>query len=318
MNDIILEVSQLVKHYGDVKAVNEISFSVSKGEIVALLGPNGAGKTTTVSCITSLSEPDSVGSVKIAGMELQKETTAIRRMIGVCPQELNLYKECTVLENLELQGYLTGINPQETKEKADQLLQITGLEDKKDTYAKNLSGGMQRKLQIARSLINSPKILFLDEPTVGLSPEARIEIWDHIRSLKHDGIAIFMTTHYMEEADELADNVLIMDHGDIIASGPPEELKDKYAGETGVLLETSQAVEVSELLTKNNYRYQQLNAEMFSIKELNGRFPELFKLLQGVDIKELTLKKPTLEDVFLHLTGSSLEEAETQEMEVTA
>jgi len=318
MSRPILEVKHLTKYYADVNAVDDISFEVAKGEIVALLGPNGAGKTTTIRCITSLSEPDSTNSVIFDGIDLQDNIAKVRHMIGVCPQELNLYKECTVMENLQLQGYLSGRDKEDVAVDAKKLIKIIGLEEKIDTFAKNLSGGMKRKLQIGRALISSPKIIFLDEPTVGLSPEARIDIWEYIRSLKQQGISIFLTTHYMEEADTLADRVLIMDNGKIIASGDPEDLKDRYTGKNQVQLRSSEIEEVTRLLENEDYDFKQVNPELILIQGLNGRFPDLFKLLEGRDIKELTIKKPSLEDVFLEITGTAFEDREDQQMEVIA
>jgi len=318
MEQPILEIKHLTKNYKDVKAVDDISFQVAKGEIVALLGPNGAGKTTTIRCITSLSVPDSKDSIFFDGLNLEQNISAVRHMIGVCPQGLNLYNDCTVMENLELQGYLCGIEKQQTRAYAEQLLDIIGLEDKRDTMAKDLSGGMQRKLQIGRALINSPKILFLDEPTVGLSPEARIDIWNYIRSLKDQGISIFLTTHYMDEADTLSDRVLIMDHGKIIASGDPEKLKDQFAGNSQVLLRSTDHEQIRAILDDRQFEYREIDSELFVIHGLNGRFPELFKALEGKDITELTLKKPSLEDVFLEITGIKFEDREEEQMEVIA
>ena len=310
MKKIVLEVKKLRKTYGELIAVNDISFSINESEIVALLGPNGAGKTTTISCLTTLSRPDSMESIKIMGKDLFKNLNESRKLIGVCPQELNLYSLSTVEENLQLQGYLYGIKVKEIKEKIPELLKIVELTDKQNELVKNLSGGMKRRLQIARSLISNPKVIFLDEPTTGLSPESRIEIWKHILLLKQIGLSILLTTHYMEEADQLADRIFIMNKGDIIEQGTPDELKERIIGSNHATIKSPDKDAIENRLKTMGLQYNSINDLEFSIKNINGKFPELFKNLEGLEITELTLKKPTLEDVFLELTGLSLEQKE--------
>lgn len=304
----VLEVAKLKKSFGDLVAVNEISFTIHEGEVVALLGPNGAGKTTTIRCLTTLSKPDSKESILVQNVDLYKNLAESRRLIGVCPQELNLYKDSTVKENLQLQGYLYGFGSKIVNQRVSELLKIVELEDKKKELVKNLSGGMQRRLQIARSLISNPKLIFLDEPTTGLSPESRIEIWNYIKSLKKNGLSLLLTTHYMEEAEQLADRILIMNKGNIIVEGTADELKDKIIGSNQVIVKSSDSVEVETRLKELNLDYTLNNGNEFSVKNINGKFPDLFKHLQGLEIDELALKKPTLEDVFLELTGSRFQE----------
>ena len=308
----VLKVKKLRKSYGSLVAVNNISFSINEGEIVALLGPNGAGKTTTISCLTTLTRPDSTESILIMGKELHKNLNESRKLIGVCPQELNLYKNSTVEENLQLQGYFYGLKPGEINKKIPNLLQIVELTERRNELVKNLSGGMKRRLQIARALISNPKLIFLDEPTTGLSPESRIEIWKHIKSLKKLGLSILLTSHYMEEADQLADRILIMNKGDIIDQGTSDELKERIIGTNQVIIKSPDMAAIEDRLKKINFDFNLVNSNEFSIKNINGKFSELFKKLEGLEITELTLKKPTLEDVFLELTGSRLIQQEHQ------
>ncbi len=307
----ILEVKKLKKSFGNLIAVDEISFFINEGEIVALLGPNGAGKTTTIRCLTTLSKPDSKESVLIVDLDLYENLSVSRKLIGVCPQELNLYKDSTVEENLKLQGYLYKINSKEVDKRVPELLKIVELEDKSKELVKNLSGGMKRRLQIARSLISNPKLVFLDEPTTGLSPETRKELWEYIKSLKNKGISLLLTTHYMEEAEQLADRILIMNKGKIIVEGTADELKEKIIGPNQVIVSCSNHMEVENRLKQMNLSYSLNNESEISVKNINGKFSDLFKYLEGLEINELALKKPTLEDVFLELTGSKFREVDT-------
>lgn len=308
MSTKVLEVSKLKKSFGDLIAVNEISFSIKEGEIIALLGPNGAGKTTTIKCLTTLAKPDYKDSIQIMGKELHENLRESRKLIGVCPQELNLYKDSTVKENLALQGYFYGLPSKIINKKIPELLKIVELEDKENELVKNLSGGMKRRVQIARALISSPKLIFLDEPSTGLSPESRVEIWNHIESLKRAKLSILLTTHYMEEAEQLADRILIMNNGNIIEEGTADELKQKVIGSSQVIIKSPETVEVEKRIKSLQLEFSLSNNSEFSVKNVNGRFTDVFKCLEGIKIDELTLKKPTLEDVFLELTGSKFED----------
>lgn len=307
MKKAVIIVKNLSKTFGKLKAVDDISFTIFEGEVVALLGPNGAGKTTTIRCLTSLSKPDSAQSILIDGLDLTQNLHEARKRIGVCPQELNLYKSATVIENLELQGYYYQLSKEESKKQAEKLLKLINLQDKKHILVKHLSGGMMRRLQIARALIAQPKVIFLDEPTVGLSPESRNDLWNYIRFLRNQGFSILLTTHYMEEADALADRVLIMNKGRIIAEGTSEDLKSKFVGNSQALIKAEDISTVTQKLQLLNMVYTYVSDEEVSIKSLNGRFPELFKQLEGLEITELTIKKPSLEDVFLELTGMRIQ-----------
>jgi ABC-2 type transport system ATP-binding protein len=228
----IIEVKNLVKKFGKIVAVNDISFEVAEGEIFAFLGPNGAGKTTTIKILTTLLNPTS-GDIKIDSASPVADKDKVRRSFGIVFQDPSLDDELTAYENLELHGVLYGMPKALRKSRIEQLLNMVELWDRKDDYVKGYSGGMRRRLEIARGLIHHPKILFLDEPTLGLDPQTRNHIWNYIKELnKSEKITVFFTTHYMEEADRTAERIAIVDHGKIVAQGSPEELKKQTKTET--------------------------------------------------------------------------------------
>lgn len=228
-NQPIIEISHLVKKFGGLTAVNDISLSVPAGDIFAFLGPNGAGKTTTIKIITTILSPTS-GSVRLAGHDLGENPLAVRRSFGIVFQDPSLDDELTAWENMEFHGVLYGVPRATRRTRIKELLEFVELWDRKDDLVKNFSGGMKRRLEIARGLLHHPKILFLDEPTTGLDPQTRNHIWDYIKKLNADErIAVFFTTHYMEEAERAAKTIAVIDHGKIIAQGTAEKLK-KDAG----------------------------------------------------------------------------------------
>jgi ABC-2 type transport system ATP-binding protein len=223
----IIEVKNLTKKFGDFIAVDNISFSVEKGEIFAFLGPNGAGKTTTIKMLTTLLQP-TVGEVKVNGFNLKNERDDVRRSFGIVFQDPSLDDELTAYENMDFHAVLYGENKITRVKRTEELLKLVDLWDRKGDFVKTFSGGMKRRLEIARSLIHTPKVIFLDEPTVGLDPQTRNHIWSYVADLsRKEGVTVFLTTHYMEEADKMADRVVIIDHGKIIGSGTPTELKTK-------------------------------------------------------------------------------------------
>lgn len=223
----IITVKNLVKKFGDLIAVNDISFSVKRGEIFAFLGPNGAGKSTTIKMLTTILSPTS-GEILLDGHNPTHDALQARKSFGIVFQDPSLDDELTAYENIEFHGVLYGVPRETGKERAEQLLKIVELWDRKDELVKNFSGGMKRRLEIARGLLHHPKILFLDEPTQGLDPQTRNHIWSYIQNLnKEEEITIFFTTHYMEEAEKVAGRVDVIDHGHIVAEGTPEELKKK-------------------------------------------------------------------------------------------
>ncbi len=225
----IIEVKNLTKKFGDFTAVNDISFNVEKGEIFAFLGPNGAGKTTTIKMLTTLLDP-SEGEAKVSGFSLKDARDEVRRSFGIVFQDPSLDDDLTAYENMEFHAILYGHDKKDRVVRIEELLKLVDLWDRKKDMVKTFSGGMKRRLEIARSLIHTPTIIFLDEPTVGLDPQTRNHIWSYVVNLsKKEGVTVFLTTHYMEEAEKMADRVVIIDHGKIIGSGTPEELKNSTA-----------------------------------------------------------------------------------------
>ncbi len=225
VSENIIEVKGLTKKFGDFKAVDNVSFNVKKGEMFAFLGPNGAGKTTTIRMLTTLLHPDE-GTVSLNGFNPFKQQDEVRKSFGIVFQDPSLDNELTAFENLEFHSILYGVSKEKRKERIEYLLKFVGLFDRKDSYVKTFSGGMRRRLEIARGLIHHPKVLFLDEPTIGLDPQTRNHLWDYIKKLnQEEKMTVFLTTHYMEEAEKFSDTVAIIDKGKIVKQGSPKELK---------------------------------------------------------------------------------------------
>ena len=228
----IIEVKNVSKHFGDVKAVDNISFSVEKGKIFAFLGPNGAGKTTTIKMLTTLLDPSS-GTIELNGYNVVSKPDATRHSFGIVFQDPSIDTELTAYENMQFHAVLYGIKSSTYGPRIKELLELVELWDRKDDLVKDFSGGMKRRLEIARGLLHHPKVLFLDEPTLGLDPQTRNHIWSYILNLnKKEDLTVFFTTHYMEEADKVADEVSIIDHGKIISHGTPNELKQRTNSKT--------------------------------------------------------------------------------------
>ena len=227
LNSAAIVIESITKKFEDVTAVDKLSLTVDKGELFGLLGPNGAGKTTTISILCGLTKPSN-GSVKVAGYDIQKETEQVKRLIGVCPQETPVYTHLTGRENIELFGNLYEMPREKLKDRTEKLLQILGLSEDADRHVGKYSGGMKRRLNLIMALIHDPEIAFLDEPTVAMDPQARHAVWDFIKELKKAGKTVILTTHYMEEAQELCDRVGIIDHGKLIALGSPKDLMTQY------------------------------------------------------------------------------------------
>jgi ABC-2 type transport system ATP-binding protein len=223
----LINVKDLTKNFGDFCAVNGISFSVPKGTIFGFLGPNGAGKTTTIKMLTTTLKP-SAGTMSVDGHDPVREQHAVRRTFGIVFQDPSLDEELTAFENMELHGVLYGVASPKRRERIEKLLKFVELWDRQGDFVKHFSGGMKRRLEIARALLHEPKILFLDEPTLGLDPQTRNHIWNYIRNLRlEQDVTVFFTTHYMEEADRVADELAVIDHGKLVAAGSPQSLKDK-------------------------------------------------------------------------------------------
>jgi ABC-2 type transport system ATP-binding protein len=228
----MIRVENLVKRFGELTAVDNISFDVERGEIFAFLGPNGAGKTTTIKMLTTLLKPTS-GSLELDGLDPTVHRDEVRKRFGVVFQDPSLDQDLTAWENMEIHGVLYGVPRKERRERATALLQLFELWERRDALVKTFSGGMRRRLEIARGLLHTPKVLFLDEPTLGLDPQSRNQMWTHVKSLNEsDNVTVFLTTHYMDEADRVANRIAIIDHGRVVAIGSSRELKDQTGTES--------------------------------------------------------------------------------------
>jgi len=228
LNETEIVIDKLTKKFEDVTAVDGLSLNIAKAELFGLLGPNGAGKTTTINVLCGLTQPSS-GLVKVAGHDILKETAQVKKLIGVCPQETPIYTHLTGRENIELFGNLYEMSREKLKERTERLLQILGLTEDADRRVGKYSGGMKRRLNLIMALIHDPEIAFLDEPTAAMDPQARHAVWEFIKELKKAGKTVILTTHYMEEAQELCDRIGIIDHGKLIALGSPKDLMIKYS-----------------------------------------------------------------------------------------
>ncbi|NIR47260.1 ATP-binding cassette domain-containing protein [candidate division KSB1 bacterium] len=301
-----VEVINVSKAYGTLKAVDELSFKAYRGEIFGLLGPNGAGKTTTLEMIEGLRKPDT-GNITIDGYDVQKQLKEVTEVIGVQLQSTSIYNKIKVGEALKLfAGYY------KNRRSSEELLKLVALEDKVNTYHQDLSGGQQQRLALALALVNDPTVVFLDEPTTGLDPQARRNLWDIISKMKSDEKTVILTTHYMEEAERLCDRIAIMDHGRKIAEGTPRELIAQLNVESCLEFsanglfdsnELGQLPSVSKVLAKGE------EVELFS-KNPHNTLVSLIDLSKSrqAEIKNLHVRRPTLEDLFLELTGRSLRE----------
>lgn len=228
----MIQVENLFRKFGEVVAVDDVSFSVGKGEIFAFLGPNGAGKTTTIKMLTTLLKPTS-GKIRIDGLDPLVSQTEVRQRFGIVFQDPSLDSELTALENMELHGVLYGVPRKSRHERTEMLLKLFELWERRDSYVKEFSGGMKRRLEIARGFLHTPKILFLDEPTLGLDPQSRNQLWTHVKNLnREEGVTVFLTTHYMDEAERVAHRLAIIDNGRIIAQGTTSELKNSTRTES--------------------------------------------------------------------------------------
>lgn len=316
MSEPIIEVSNLVHRYGDFEAVKGISFSVEKGEIFSFLGPNGAGKSTAINVLTTLLRLQE-GSARVAGFDVAKEPAKVRESIGIVFQEVTLDRDMTCREILDFHGSLYRMPRQQRRDRTDELLDLVELDGKRDTLTKHLSGGMKRRLEIARGLMTRPKVLFLDEPTIGLDPQTRRRMWDYIKSVNAEGTTIFLTTHYMDEADQLSNRVSIIDHGQIIATGAAWELKNTLGADL-IVLETSDDTAAKDILREM--------PEVTGIQERPAGFtvrinrdgthllPKIMDDLRasGIRIDTVNLKKPSMDDVFVHFTGRDLRDGKPQ------
>jgi ABC-2 type transport system ATP-binding protein len=300
----VIGVANLCKCYGDVKAVDGVSFQVGRGEVFGLLGPNGAGKTTTIEILEGLREPDS-GSVTVFGMDVTRHAPSIKQRIGVQLQTVSLYPRLTVTELLDLFGSFYA-HHLPTK----QLIDAVDLGERAKARSMNLSGGQQQRLSIALALVNDPELIFLDEPTTGLDPQARRSLWDLIKGLQERGKSILMTTHYMEEAAELCGRVAIMDHGHILEMGTVPELIGRRFKERAVFFDTTEKLPMTQLgkLAGVTQAAQEDGQTVLYSRDVAGTIGALLALAddQSVEPRNLGIRQATLEDVFLDLTGRAL------------
>ena len=303
-----VEAIDLVKKFGDNTAVDGVSFVVPEGSVLGLLGPNGAGKTTTVRMLTTLSVPTS-GTGRVAGHDVREDPDAVRRSMGLTGQAATVDELLTARENLRLIGRLYGLSRAYIRTAGDELLERFALTDAANRTVKTYSGGMRRRLDLAVSLIAAPPVLFLDEPTTGLDPRSRSELWEVLRGLVREGTTLLLTTQYLEEADQLADEIVVIDKGRVIASGTPTQLKDQ-AGQASVVVTLTHAADLAraeelvrmcsaEVHVEHTARRLTAQADgLGDMTRIGGIIAE-----SGIEVDDLGLKRPSLDDVFLHLTG---------------
>ncbi len=316
----IIEAEHLTKVYkGKVKAVDDISFSVEEGEIFGFLGPNGAGKSTTIKMLNTIASITS-GKAVVAGHDVSRHPAKVRDVIGVVPQELTADDELKGVENILLAARLHHVRGAEAKKRAGELLKLVDLDGSAGRRVKTYSGGTRRRLQLAIGLIHTPKVLFLDEPTLGLDIQTRTKMWEYLGKLnKEQGLTIFMTTHYLEEADGLCDRIAIIDHGTIRAMGSPSQLKEKVGGDV-LNIELATGPDITDFLKS----IPDVSDVVKSDQAYRIKLPRAEKALpaivegvtrKGLEIKEISFTKPTLDEVFLEITGKSMRDEDAGESE---
>jgi ABC-2 type transport system ATP-binding protein len=302
-------VDDLHKRYGTVQALDGVTFAVREGEVFGLLGPNGAGKSTTVRVLVTLTKADS-GSASVAGHDVRRKQMAVRKAIGYVPQDSGVDQFGTGRENLMLQGRVQGMGGRALRERTDELLRLVGIADAADRIVRTYSGGMRRRLDIALGLVHRPRVLFLDEPTTGLDPEARVAMWEEVSRLAEaESLTILLTTHYLEEADQLADRLAIVSQGKVVVEGTPAELKAGLRGDAvHVELANGQVERARDVLTGIGAAPEQVvdGRTIVSRVENGGRaLPGIISALEGagIGVESVSLSRPSLDDVYLHFTG---------------
>jgi ABC-2 type transport system ATP-binding protein len=306
----MLKVSNLTKSFGQLVAVDRLSFEVNEGEIFGFLGPNGAGKTTTIHMICGLLDPEG-GTVELDGRNLNKSGDSVRKNMGVVPQEVALYDELNAFENLNFWGTLYGMKKADLRKRIQELLHLTGLEDRARDRVKTYSGGMKRRLNMAAGIVHNPKLLLLDEPTVGIDPQARYNMLETVKTIAQSGTTILYTTHYMDEAESLCDRLAIIDHGRILALGTQEEIQ-RIVGENRILRVTGKFDKAAAEALPDSLADLSLisisDSEVvysLPVKHGTGQFIESL-IATGFDIDNLAIREPSLDSVFLKLTGREL------------
>jgi len=311
----VIETNNLTRRFGTLVAVDHVSFSVEEGEIFGFLGPNGAGKTTTIHMLTTVLKPTE-GNATICGYDIRKQASDVRSCIGIVPQEYTADEDLTGLENILLCADLYGIPKEVSKERAKELLELVELSNFKDKRVETYSGGMRRRLELACGLINRPKVLFLDEPTLGLDVQTRAATWGYIKRLKKEfDMTIFMTTHYLEEADNLCDRIAIIDKGKIIVLDTPNALKESLGGDIMMLTIEQKDADITSLIeTSSKVKEVKKQDNTYRVKVENGEetAPQILNLLmeKGYKVTKLSLTKPTLDEVYLEYTGKTMREEE--------
>jgi ABC-2 type transport system ATP-binding protein len=305
-----IAVDGLQKRYGEVQALDGVSFAVREGEIFGLLGPNGAGKSTTVRVLVTLTHPDG-GSAAVGGHDVVREGGAVRRTIGYVPQESGIDRRATGRENLLLQGRVYGMHGRALRERVDELLGVVGITEAADRIVQGYSGGMRRRLDVALGLVHRPRVLFLDEPTTGLDPEARVAMWEEVgRLAKNESLTILLTTHYLEEADELADRLAIVSQGKVVVEGTPGELKSRLSGDAvHVELADGQVEDARQVLERVHAPVEATLADgrtlVSRVSEGGQALPGILSALAaaGISVAAVSVHRPSLDDVYLHYTG---------------
>lgn len=311
----IIEAEHLVKKFGTVTAVKGVSFYVETGEVFGFLGPNGAGKTTTINMLCTLAKPTS-GRALVCGYDVVKEPNKVRHCLALVFQEPTLDERMTALDNLKFHAFVYNLPQRLAKQRIEEVLKMVELWERRDNLVRTFSGGMKRRLELARGLLHHPQVLFLDEPTLGLDPQTRVRMWEYIHELRQkDTMTVFLTTHYMDEAEN-ADRIAIIDAGTIIALGSPEALKERVGGDL-IWLETANDDKAAqELALKFNIQAtKDKNGLKFEVARGNTFIPQLASNL-STPIHSLNLRRPTLEDVFIKLTGKELREEELSGVDV--
>jgi len=309
----MIEVEQLRKEYGDLTAVDGVSFTARPGEIFGLLGPNGAGKTTTIGCISGLLEPTS-GRVRVMGHDVVREGMAARQALGVVPQEIALYEELSAVENLKYWGGTQGLRNPLLGERIQKVLELTGLGDRAREPVKRFSGGMKRRLNFACGIVHQPQVLLLDEPTVGVDPQSRMRLLELVRAEAQAGTCVLYTTHYMEEAETLCDRLAIVDHGKVIAAGTLAELRSMLEQRdllrlSGVFQPAAARAAVAPIDHIEVVQAEE-NLLVLSLVDASRKLPAIFAALEaaGSEVRGTTLTQPSLESLFIKLTGKELRE----------
>lgn len=302
----LIVTKALRKEYGDLVAVKNLNLKIYKGEIFGLLGPNGAGKTTTIEMLCGLARPTK-GTAMISGHEIRKDPSGVRRLIGIVPQKNVLDRDLTIRQNLRYHGKLHHMDKDRIESRIMEVMKLVMMEERVDDEPLELSGGMKRRVTIAKALLHEPRILFLDEPTTGLDPQSRRAVWDRILLLKEKGETMILTTHYMDEAELLCDHIAIIDKGEVIAKGTPSQLKQSIEGENFIKIEVFKEIGLEHM--KDEGLISEIKVTGKKIKLITKRKKEAVMELMskhGDDIRSIDFHEPTLEDVFLHLTGKEL------------